>query len=92
MSRPRLEINLGGKKLVAEVGAESDYREIFIGIEDKDGSWIQDLAIVGEEYEIRDMKVIHKPGVYTVKVYSDRFNEDYTHEFCIEGYDYEESE
>lgn len=84
----RIEIEMpNGTKLVAEVNADPDYKEIFIGLEDKDGVWIQDLAIVGEKYKYTDSGEKETiDGEYTIKVYSDEYTEDYTHEFDVKEY------
>lgn len=63
-----------GDTLVAEAGSDLIYKEIFIGIEKPDGSWI-DLAVVGEGYSYieksngKTQGVIPVPGEYTIKVF-----------------------
>lgn len=37
----------GGRKLVAEPNSDCNYKEIFIGVRDAHGQWLQDIAIVG---------------------------------------------
>ena len=47
MENNRIVIDLGFAKLVAEKGIDDKYNEIYVGIE-KNGVWVQDLAIVRE--------------------------------------------
>lgn len=76
-----------GTKLVAETIADLDYKELFVGLEDKDGTWIQDLVVVGEKYRYNRSGVKETiDNEYSVKVYSDEYSEDYTHEFSIREY------
>lgn len=46
----KIKIDLGFATLVAEKGSDPNYNEVFVGLEDKDGVWIQDLAIVRQKY------------------------------------------
>ena len=76
----------GGLKLVAERNADPYYhRELFIGIEDKAGRYIQDIACVrntysysavGGELEWNDREI-------EVLVWSDGDDEDYTHKIPV---------
>lgn len=85
----RMEMDLGFATLVVERGADKDYKEIFIGLEDKDGMWIQDIAVIGQKYHYdEDCKVVHDKGI-NVLVYADANNEDYTNEFKIDIYEEE---
>lgn len=86
------EINVelsDGYTLKAVENTDNGYKEIFIGIVDKDGVWVQDLAIVGEQYDYEEgtLEVINRNGEYGVKVYADSDNEDFTCEFIINRYD-----
>lgn len=83
----KLKIDLGFATLVAEKGADENYNEIFIGIEDKDGVWIQDLAIVGQKYHYTDEgEVVQDKGI-NLMVYADKDDEDYTNKFEIGIYE-----
>ena len=85
----KLKIDLGFATLVAEKGADENYNEIFIGIEDKDGVWIQDLAIVGQKYHYTDEgEVVQDKGI-NLMVYADKDDEDYTNKFEIGIYEEE---
>lgn len=86
----KIKIDLGFATLVAEKGTDESYHEIFIGLEDKDGVWIQDLAIVGQKYHYTDdTEVVQDKGV-NVMVYAGENDEDYTHKFDIDIYEEED--
>ena len=86
----KIKIDLGFATLVAERGNDEGYKEIFIGLEDKNGAWLQDLAIVGQKYHYDlDSNVVNEKGI-NVMVYSDVNDEDYTHKFDIDIYEEEE--
>lgn len=85
----KIKIDLGFATLVAEKGTDESYHEIFVGLEDKGGVWIQDLAIVGQKYHYTDdTEVIQDKGI-NVMVYADENDEDYTHKFDIGIYEEE---
>ena len=82
----KIKIDLGFATLVAEKGTDNNYHEIFIGIEDKDGVWIQNLAIIGQKYHYTDEgEVVQDKGI-NLMVYADKDDEDYTNKFIIEQY------
>ena len=84
LSIKRIELPVSsGKKLVVESSGDADYKEFYIGLEE-DGVWVQDLAVIGEDYFYGDNKLIPVVGMYTVKVYGDSDSEDYTHTFMID--------
>lgn len=89
-----LKLDLGFATLVAEKGADPNYNEVYVGLEDKDGVWSQDLAVIGQKYHYNkdadgmDNEVVQEKGV-RVLVYSDKDDEDYTHEFSIDVYEEE---
>lgn len=86
----KIKIDLGFATLVAEKGTDESYHEIFIGLEDKDGVFIQDLAIVGQKYHYTDdAEVVQDKGI-NVMVYADKNNEDYTNKFEIGIYEEED--
>lgn len=85
----KIKIDLGFAMLVAEKGADKNYNEIILGLEDKDGVWLQDIAIVGQQYHYENCSVVNEKGI-DVKVYSDCNNEDFTDEFKIGIYEEEE--
>lgn len=82
----RIVIHLpNGFDLVAEQNTDPKYsNEIFIGITDGNGVWWQDLAIVRNAYTYNNnLDVEWKDEEFEVLVYSDKDNEDFTHDFSI---------
>ena len=85
----KIKIDLGFATLVAEKGVDNNYREIYLGLEDKNGVWLQDLAIISQKYHYDEYSnVINEKGI-NVMVYSDANDEDYTHKFDIDIYEEE---
>lgn len=73
-----------GFQLIAERNTGPNYRnEIFIGVTDGNGVWWQDLAVVRNAYQIDGDKVVWKDDEFDVLVYSDKDNEDFTHDFTV---------
>lgn len=74
-----------GHKLVVEVCDELEYsKEIFVGLEDKEGVCYQDIACIrpkpdddGEDYQ---------SDLFEVYVYADENSEDYTDSYNIKRY------
>lgn len=82
----RIEIDLGFAKLAVEQGTHPDYpREVYVGLE-KNGQWLQDIAIIGQRYHYEEDKSVSNP-VYDegicVLVFGSEHSEDYTEEFNI---------
>ena len=92
---PEIRIPLSdGNYLVAWRNTAQDYnKEIFIGIE-HNGVWAQDLAVVRPRYtyDSEDGSVIFKDDLFDVFVYSDCDQEDYTDEFAIGMYQWDDGE
>ena len=85
----KIKIDLGFAVLVAEKGIDNNYREIYLSLEDKSGVWLQDLAIVGQQYHYdEELNVVNDRGI-DVKIYADSNNEDFTDEFGINIYEEE---
>ena len=85
----KIKIDLGFAVLVAEKGIDDNYREIYLSLEDKNGVWLQDLAIIGQQYHYdEELNVVNDRGI-DVKIYADSNNEDFTDEFGINIYEEE---
>ena len=85
----KIKIDLGFAVLVAENGIDNNYREIYLSLEDKNGAWLQDLAIVGQQYHYdEELNVVNDRGI-DVKIYADSNNKDFTDEFGINIYEEE---
>ena len=83
----KIKIDLGFAVLVAEKGIDNNYREIYLSLEDKNGVWLQDIAIVGQQYHYdEELNVVNDRGI-DVKIYADSNNEDFTDEFGINIYE-----
>lgn len=83
----KIKIDLGFAVLVAERGADTNYNEIFLSLENKNEVCIQDLAIVRQQYHYdEDLNVVQDKGI-DVLVYADESCEDYTHRFGIGVYE-----
>ena len=79
----KIKIDLGFAVLVAEKGIDNNYREIYLSLEDKNGVWLQDIAIVGQQYHYdEELNVVNDRGI-DVKIYGDSNNEDCTDEVGI---------
>lgn len=67
----RIEMDLGFATLVVERGADKDYREVIVSLEDKNGVWLQNIAVVGQKYRYNDdYEIIQDKGI-NVLVYAD---------------------
>ena len=86
----KIKIDVGFATLVAEKGNDKNYNEICIGLEDKNGCWLQDLAIVGQKYHYTNRTEIVQDKGIDIRVYADKDNEDYTHRFEVGVYDEED--
>ena len=74
-----------GFRLVAEQSSNPDYpREIYIGIEDAQGAWVQDLVIVMNTYRYKkDGQLDYTDDRFDIMVYGDHRNEDYTEKIQV---------
>ena len=78
----RIEIDLGFATLTVEKSADPNFpREIYVGLE-KDGQWLQDIAVVAQRRDYEDDKLAYKKSI-RVLVYADKDSEDYTSAFNI---------
>lgn len=85
----KIKIDLGFAVLVAEKGIDNNYRKIYLSLEDKNGVWLQDIAIVGQQYHYdEELNVVNDRGI-DIKIYADSNNEDFTDEFGINIYEEE---
>ena len=86
-----LRISLAnGKEIVAGIGCDPDYPEIYICIQDGDVC-IQDICIVRPHEEWLAKGSIGRKNIdVDCIVFSDELSEDYTHKFIIKQYEEEE--
>lgn len=80
-TRPKVAISLGNDfSLVAEVNPDPAYKELFVYLlDERNGLVYQDLAVIGEEYYCGSAS----PENYSVKVYTDEVDEDWTFDHHI---------
>lgn len=81
-----IEIPLpNGYRLFAAQSEDPTYpNEIYLGVLDHNGRWVQDLAIVMNAYQYNDDgDVVWKKDEFEVLVYADKDNEDFTNDFTI---------
>lgn len=89
----RIEIKLpNGYKLVAEQNNDPQYnRELFVGIENADGVWHQDLAVIRNSYSYgEDGAVLWDDKKFDILVYGSEHDEDFTEEFSVGLYEDDE--
>lgn len=89
----RIEIG-NGNKLVVMQNPDPDFsKEVFAMIEDKDGRWIQDLAIIRPSYHYADNEKGEpvpkfSKNTFDIIVYADCGNDDYTNKFEVRLYEH----
>lgn len=81
----KISIGLGFAELVAEINADPNVREIIVSLE-KDGIWLQDLAIVRQKEDYQTESYEKK---IEVLLYEDETTEDYTSKKEINIYENE---
>ena len=95
MEKNKIKIGLpNGKYLVAEQSNDPVYgKEIYIGIEEADGLYIQVLVCVRADYVYTlDGDPHYIEDQYKVLVWADEYDENYTDSFAIQQYYPEEEE
>ena len=92
MKENKISIPLGdGFTLVAEANPDTEhYREMYVYLVNKEGQIWQDLVNISEEYEYDDDgNTLPRHGEYSVKVYTDTYNEDWQVDHHIERWEEE---
>ena len=82
MENKKIKIDLGFASLVVEAGNDQ-MKEVYVGLEDSNGSWFQDLTVIGQKYHVDGENIAYDEGI-RVRVFADKDNEDYTHSFDID--------
>ena len=83
MEKQEIKVKLdNGVTLVAEFDGNQSMPEITVGLE-KNGSYFQDLAVIGTDWDVKRDRIVLHPDRISVKVYSDAEDEDYTHDFKV---------
>ena len=85
MDRFTIELS-NGYKLVAERNTGEFDKELYVGIEDPQGSYVQDLAIVRPTYTFKDESVHFDADLFEILVFGDATKEDYTDKYTVPLY------
>ena len=80
---PRVVVDLGFANLVAYHGTDSGFKEVYVDLEDKEGNFRQDLAIIGGSYHYDDSgEVVHDKSI-SIRLWGDEHLSQITHEFEV---------
>lgn len=94
IDKKKIDIPLpNGYHLVAVQGGDPNFPyEICVGIEDSEGIWYQDLAMIHNAYHYgaESFDPIWDEGKFEVLVWGKEYDEDYTESFQIDLYQQEE--
>lgn len=82
-----IHVDLGFATLVAEKDEYDGYKEIVIGLQDKNGNYFQDLALVGNQTVVNQNQVKQVDNETVACVRADVFSEDYTNKYVVPMYD-----
>ena len=71
--------------LTAEASGDPNYpMELYIGIEDSNGCWVQDLVVVSKNYHYKsDGQIDYTDDAFKILVYADNRRDDCTDEFLV---------
>lgn len=87
-----MTLSNGNELVVEKYRADKDFpEEIGIFIKDKYGIIVQDICLVRPHYEYNNQIDISNTLIDCL-VWSDQYNEDYTHKFIIPQYQEEEGD
>ena len=72
-----------GYKLVSEKNTGEFDKELYVGLESPDGSYIQDLAIIRPTYKFNNNDIVFDADKFEILVFEDADREDYTNKFTV---------
>lgn len=80
----KVKIDLGFAVLTAEQNPDPAFsKEMIVGLESKQGQYLQDIAIIGQDYAIdSNLDVVLKDNM-RVLVYGNENSEDYTDVYLV---------
>ena len=80
----KIKIDLGFAVLTAEQNPDPAFsKEIIVGLESKQGQYLQDIAVIGQDYAIdSNLDVVLKDNM-RVLVYGNENSEDYTDAYLV---------
>ena len=73
-----------GYKLIAERNTGEFDKEMYVGIETPNGTYLQDLAIIRPTYTFKEDDVVFDADRFEVLVFGDHTVDDFTNKFVIE--------
>lgn len=79
-----------GYRLIAERNTGEFDKEIYVGIEQEDGKYFQDLAIIRPTYTFDEYNVKFNSDSFEILAFGDADIEDYTHKFVVPLHEDEE--
>ena len=83
MSRIAIPLD-NGYKLIAEQNTDSEFnKEMFVGIEDETGRYIQDLAVIRPTYHFENENVKFDSDKFELLIFGDENEEDYTQKVTV---------
>ena len=85
MGRFTIELS-NGYKLVSERNTGEFDKELYVGIEDPSGSYVQDLVIVRPTYKFKDNAVDFDADTFEILVFGDATKEDFTDKYTVPLY------
>ena len=81
-----------GYKLVAERNSGEFDKELYVGIEAPNGSYVQDLTIVRPTYKVEGNDIKFDADKFEILVFGDAYTEDFTDKYTVPLYDENEEE
>lgn len=72
--------------LVSQQSIDDVWKEISVWLEDSNGNFIQDLVVVNPVYSLKGGEIEYYEKEFSVKVWSDEYEEDYSHDFIVPLY------
>lgn len=72
-----------GYKLVSERNSGEFDKELYVGIEDPSGAYVQDLVIVRPTYTFKDNDVIFDSDKFEILMFGDAEQEDFTDKYVV---------
>ena len=72
-----------GYKLIVEQNTGEFDKELFIGIDNPDGRYAQDLAIIRPTYKCVEDDIIFGSDKFEILVFGDAGKEDFTEKFTV---------
>ena len=70
-------------RLIAEQNSGEFDKEIFVGIEDENGRYVQDLAVIRPTYSCSNENIRFDSDKFEILVFGDSGDEDYTDKFVV---------